>query len=482
MQKSVEKPKAKLQKEKPQRSSNKEFARVTYLFIAIFLLMMGYLVYFNALKSKEIINSAYNVRLDSMADRVLRGQILDNEGNVLAKTEVSEDGTEKRVYPYGKMYAHVVGYDSHGKAGLESKENFKLLTSNAFFLERIVKAMREEKNIGDNIITTLDTDLQETAYNALGDYKGAVVVMEASTGKILSMVSKPDFNPNSISEIWDDITEDERSPLLNRATQGAYAPGSVFKLVTALSYMRENSDYANYNYECEGEITYNDTTIHCAKGNVHGELDLKDSIAHSCNASFCNIGLTLDISKYKNTAKELLFDSKLPSPLLYTKSKFQLTEDSEIYEIMMTAMGQGNTQTNPYHMALVTCAIANGGILMEPYLVDEIVNYSGTSVDKHMPKKYATIMSSSEAAQLKEYMMAVTEYGTASSLSGQGYTVAGKTGTAEYSSDKEKVHSWFVGFSNVDNPDLVISVVIESADNSGMKAVSVAKKVFNAYY
>ena len=486
-----EEPKKKLQSEKqPKRNkakkkkqpSNKEFARVTYLFIIIFLAMMGYLVYFNAVKSKDIINSSYNVRLDSMADRVVRGQIFDNAGNVLAKTEVSEDGSEKRVYPYGALYAHVVGYDTHGKGGIESQENFSLLTSHAFFGERILKQIREEKNIGDNVITTLNTSLQQAAYDALGDYKGAVVVMEASTGKILTMVSKPDFNPNKLAENWESVSNSENSVLLNRATQGAYAPGSVFKLITALSYMRENSDYANYHYYCEGEITYEETTIHCAKGNKHGEIGLKESLAHSCNASFCNIGLTLDISKYQDTAEDLLFNSKLPSVLPYTKSKFQLTEDAKSYEVMMTAMGQGETQVSPYHMALVTCAIANGGILMEPYVVDEIVNYTGTSVEKNMPQKYATLMSSEEAAQLKEYMQAVTEYGTASSISGNGYTVAGKTGTAEYSSDKEKAHSWFVGFTNVDNPELVISVVIEGADSSGVKAVSVAKKVFNAYY
>ena len=167
----------KIKKKKRKQPSNKEFARVTYLFIIIFLAMMGYLVYFNAVKSKDIINSSYNVRLDSMADRVVRGEIYDNAGNVLAKTEVSEDGSEKRVYPYGSLYAHVVGYDSHGKAGLESEENFNLLTSHAFFGERILKQIREEKNIGDNVITTLNTSLQQAAYDALGDYKGAVVVM-----------------------------------------------------------------------------------------------------------------------------------------------------------------------------------------------------------------------------------------------------------------------------------------------------------------
>lgn len=444
--------------------------------------MMGYVVYFNVVRSKDIINSPYNVRLDSMADRVIRGKILDRDGNVLAETKVNEDGDEQRVYPYGELYAHVVGYDSKGKSGLESVENFRLLTSNAFFAEKFIKEFQEEKNIGDNVVTTLDTELQQAAYNALGSYKGAVVVMEVSTGKILSMVSKPDFDPNTIGKNWESITTGEESVLLNRVTQGAYAPGSVFKLVTTLAYMRENNAYANYSYECESEIEHEGTTIHCAKNRKHGEEDLLTSIANSCNTSFCNIGLTLNISKFQNTAKDLLFNAKLPSVLPYSQSKFHLGTDASSAEIMMTSIGQGKTQMSPYHMALITSAIANGGILMEPYLVDHIENYTGSMIEKNMPRKCAELMNSEEAAQLKEYMMAVIASGTATTLNGQNYSIAGKTGTAEYSSDKEKAHSWFAGFTNVDNPDLAICVVVESADNSGMSAVTVTKKILNAYY
>ncbi|MBQ4560445.1 MAG: penicillin-binding protein 2 [Tyzzerella sp.] len=443
---------------------------------------MGYIVYFNVIRSKDIINSSYNVRLDSMADRVVRGKILDKDGNVLAETVVDEDGNEQRVYPYAELYAHVVGYDSKGKSGLESIENFNLLTSNAFFVEKIVKEFQEKKNIGDNVVTTLDTRLQQTAYDALGNYKGAVIVMEVSTGKILSMVSKPDFNPNTIGKDWASITTGEESVLLNRVTQGAYAPGSVFKLVTTLAYMRENNAYANYSYTCESEIVHEGTTIHCAKNRKHGEEDLQTSLAKSCNTSFSNIGLSLNISKFQNTAKDLLFNSKLPGALPYSQSKFQLTKDASDAEIMMTAIGQGKTQMSPYHMVLITSAIANGGILMEPYLVSHIENYTGNVIEKNMPHKYAQLMTSEEAAQLKEYMKAVVTSGTATALNGQSYSIAGKTGTAEYSSDKEKAHSWFAGFTNVENPDLAICVVVESADNSGMSAVAVTKKILNSYY
>lgn len=466
---------------KRKRARNKEFARVTYVFVALFIAMMGYISYFNIVKSRDVIRSPYNARQDSYADRVVRGKILDRTGKVLAQTNVAEDGTETREYPYGNMFAHVVGYTAQGKSGLESLENFELLTSNAFFLEKLKTEFQDQKNIGDNVVTTLDVELQEAAYNALGSNKGAVVVIEPSTGKILAMVSKPDFDPNTVAQNWDFLSTDENSSLLNRATQGQYAPGSTFKLVTLLEYMRENAGFDSYTYTCTGAIEHEGTTIRCYGGHVHGDVTLRDSLAYSCNASFSNIGLSLDSGKFKKTAGELLFDKDLPCDLPYNTSKFNLDKSASDAERMMTSIGQGKTQASPYHMALITAAIANGGTLMEPYLVDSVTNYTGSIIEKNKPEKYATLMTSEEAARLKDYMTSVTEYGTASVLSGQSYTAAGKTGTAEYSSDKEKDHSWFVGMSNVDNPDLVISVIIESADGAA-KAVNVAKQVFNAYY
>lgn len=448
---------------------------------------MAYIVYFNIVRAKTIVNSPYNERQDAFADRVIRGDIADRNGNVIARTDVAEDGTEVRNYPYGEAFAHVVGYSnpSTGKNGLESIENFELLTSNSFFVTKLMNEFRDEKNMGDTVVTTLDANLQQAAYNALGGNKGAAVVMEASTGKILAMVSGPTYDPNNIEANWDALNaDDSESPLLNRATQGLYAPGSTFKVVTALEYMREHSDYANYSYECAGEITAEGTTIHCFDSTVHGLEDLRSSMANSCNSSFANIGLSLNKTSYRNTAEELLFNKKLPSVLDYSKSSFKVDEKTSSAEMMMTAMGQGQTLVSPYHMALITSAIANGGTLMEPYLVEKVTNHNGTEIRKNVPKSYKKLMTSEEAAQLKDYMRAVVEEGTASLLSGQSYTAAGKTGTAEYSlDDGEKTHSWFMGFTNVDNPELVISVIIEGYDgNAGAKAVPIAKQILDSYY
>lgn len=468
-------------------AQNKEFARVTYFFVILFIALMIYIVYFTIVRADTFVNSPYNKRQDLFAESVVRGNIVDRNGNILAETEVNDDGTETRNYPYGSVFAHVVGYSDTelGRTGLESAENFDLLTSNAFFVEKIQNEFSGKKNTGDTVVTTLDADLQQAAYDALGDNKGAAIVMEADTGKILAMVSKPSYDPNEIYSAWESLnSDDENSPLLNRATNGSYAPGSSFKIVTTLAYMRQNSDYADYSYDCDGEITVDNTTIHCAGGSVHGHEDLGTSLANSCNTSFSNIGLSLDISEYRETAEDLLFNQSLPGVLGYTKSSFTLSEDSSTAEIMMTAMGQGNTMASPYHMALITQAVANGGTLMEPYLVDSVTNYSGAEVRKNVPKSYRRLMTSEEAAQLTEYMTKVVEEGTASVLSGRSYTVAGKTGTAEYSmSDKDKTHSWFVGFTNVDNPELVITVVTEGSDGSaGGKAVSLAGQILDSYY
>ena len=284
-------------RKKSKRLTNKEITRVTYMFVTLFIIMAGYLVYFNVFESKDVVNSVYNVRQDLLAERVVRGKILDRNGNVLAQTVTAEDGTETREYPYGSLFSHVVGYSVKGKAGIESIQNFNLLTSNAFFVEKLINEFQDQKNNGDNIVTTLDANLQTAASNALGDNKGAAVVLEASTGKILAMVSKPSYNPNTVAENWETLINDSDSALYNRATQGQYTPGSVFKIVTTLAYMRQNPDYVAYLHDCSGEITEEGTTIHCYNNTAHGQETLGDAVANSCNTAFSEIGLYLDIGK-----------------------------------------------------------------------------------------------------------------------------------------------------------------------------------------
>lgn len=454
------------------------------VFTGIFVLLIGYLVYFQAVKSRETINNTYNARLDTFEKRVVRGNILASDGQVLAYTKVHDDGTETRYYPFDCTFSHVLGYSDYGKTGIEELGNFQLLTSNAYFVEKFLNELREQKNIGDNLVTTLDVDLQTAAHDALGEQKGAVVVMEAATGNVRALVSKPDYDPGLVRSQWGKLSSSEDSILLNRALQGLYPPGSTFKTVTLLEYLREHQfDADDYTYECEGKVAVGNSSISCYHGTRHGSMDLTLAYARSCNSAFADMGRDLDVDAFRELSGQLLFDSDLPIPFPYSKSSFRLQEsDSEALR-MMTAIGQGDTLVTPMHMAMITAAIANDGVLMVPRFLDRTESYTGATVVERYPvAEYGRLLSVQEAETLKTYMRAVVERGTAEPLQSASYTAAGKTGTAEYSSDKNKSHAWFAGYVTGDKPDLVVCVLVESAGSSSQYAVPVAKRIFDAYY
>ncbi len=465
---------------------NKEFSVITYSFLGLFICLMLYMVYFQVVRSEDFINSPYNKRQDTFASRVVRGEIHSADGKVLAETKVDNEGNETRYYPYGSLYAHVVGFSTHGKSGIESSMNFNLLRSHGFILERMANELQGNKNTGDNVVTTLESGLQETAYNALGNYDGAVIVLEPATGKILAMVSKPDFDPNSIDDNWEYLTAEdtEETVLLNRVTQGMYPPGSTFKILTTLEYIRENPSYNEFAYACDGSIMGGNTIVHCFNNQVHGTLDLKSAFAKSCNSAYADIGMKLDSDKFLKSCNSLLFNSTLPGNLGAKESSFYLDADSGEALIMQTAIGQGETLVSPYHMALITSAIANDGVLMKPYLVDHTENENGTWVKAYHPEEWGTLLSEEEATVLQEYMKEVVNSGTGMKLAGASYTAAGKTGSAEFSdSNKGQSHSWFVGYAHQDGrTNIAVAIIAERAGTGSEVAVPIAKKIFDAYY
>lgn len=468
------------------RAKNREFAVITYLFVGLFLILIGYFAYFQIYKSEDFINSPYNTRQETFAEHVVRGEILSSDGKVLAQTLVGEDGGETRYYPYGSMFAHAVGYDSNGRSGVESFGNFMLLRSHAFFLEQVINGIQDKKNQGDNIITTLDYSLQEAAYQALGSNRGAVVALDPATGKILAMVSKPDFDPNRVATEWESIisdTEGENSVLVNRVTQGLYPPGSTFKILTTLEYLRENPEYQKYSYECMGSIPIQKTEIHCYHNAVHGTESLETSFAKSCNTSYANIGLGLDKKAFSNLCSDMLFGKSLPGPYPSNISSFTLDGKSDPDTVAQTAIGQGETLVTPMHMALVTAAIANQGVLMRPYVIDHTENYKGVTVKNYRGAEYGALLPADEAAKLQEFMSLVVSQGTGSALSGQAYQAAGKTGSAEFSNVKGESHAWFTGYASTEEKGtIVVTVIVENGGAGSTVAVPIAKQVFDRYF
>lgn len=470
---------------KKKRLGNKrEIMLSLSFFVALFIGMIGYLVYFAATSEQDMINNSYNSRQQILLSRNYRGDILSRDGEVLAHTVLDDNQKEKREYPFGNLFSHIVGYSTQGRMGVEAMANYYLINTNTSLSNKVANDMAGVKNPGDNVYTTLDVQIQQVADEQLDLYRGAIVVTEVKTGKILAMVSHPDFDPNEIGEIWDDLVEnDSSSVLLNRATQGLYPPGSTFKIVTALEYIRENPDtYQNYSFQCNGYYQNGDSRISCYHGANHGAVSFERSFAKSCNSSFANIGMELDRAAFAETLEDLLFGKELPLSLNYAKSSVHVEKNMAAAEMMQTSIGQGKTQISPIHLNMITCAIANGGTLMKPYVIDRVENEEGDVIKSFKQSSYGKLMSEEEAAILTRLMTSVVEDGTASKLKGLNYTAAGKTGSAEYNNVKGDSHAWFTGFAPAEDPEVCVTIIVEGAGSGGDYAVPIARRLFDAYF
>ncbi len=454
-------------------------------YILLFTAMLVYISVYSYDNRQELMDNSYNTRQQILLNQNSRGRILSRDGEVLAYSEPDESGKDVRIYPYGRAFAHVVGYSTNGKAGIEALANYYLINTSIDLSEKVALDTRGQKYPGDYCITTLDVKLQEVAFDALSARKGAVVVTNPKTGEVLAMVSKPDFEPGTIKQDWDGLIADT-SPdarLLNRATQGLYPPGSTFKIVTALAYIKEHpKDYNNYRFTCSGRFSFDGESISCYHGENHGSVDFVKSFAESCNSSFANIGLGVSRNVFSQTLDQLLFGKELPIDLLYSKSSASVSESTSTGNVMQLSIGQGATSVTPMHMNMITQAIANDGQLMKPYFVSSIKSEDGKTVKTYSESVYKRLMTADQAKILQSMMKEVVEQGTAKKLKGLSYTAAGKTGSAEFTNSTTDSHAWFTGFAPAEDPEVCVTIIVENAGSGGSFAVPIAKRIFDAYF
>ena len=465
---------------KKKKPANRQILQITYIFVGLFLVLIGYIIHFVVRDSQNVITDSHNLRLHELEKHVVRGKIISANGKVLAQT-VNDGEDEVRDYPYGRMFAHVVGYNAKGKSGLESKCNFDLLKSNANLLSQIESNLKGEKSIGDNVYTTLDTRVQKAAYNALSGEKGAVVAMDPETGKVIAMVSKPDFRPALVKENWEELNTDSDALLINRATQGLYPPGSTFKVITALEYMREHKNYKNFSYHCTGYTKINNVKIRCYGGTAHGTVDLEKAVEKSCNTAFVHMASELNKGKLASLAEDMMYNSRIPINLAAVSSRFSFDGSSKDSQIPQIAIGQGSTLITPLQNAAVMSTIANDGVMMEPYLVDKVKNVDGGVIKESKAKEIASPLSAKECKTLKKMLRKVVTNGTGTSAYSSRYKVYGKTGSAEYNSDKDS-HAWFIGCAEYNGRKIVVSVIVEGGGSGGRVAAPIAKNIFDAYF
>ncbi len=444
--------------------------------MAALLVFFGGLAYWQVFRT-DLSTDPHNPRVLSSFNDPHRGRILDRDGNVLA--ESLPDGTRK--YSAGSA-AHAVGYlsDRFGSQGAELAFNDELTGktgdswSNAFDAE-----FNRQEQAGLDVRLTIDPTIQAAAAAALGDRRGAVVALDPRNGQVLAMVSVPNYDPNSLAEAGDALLTDERSPLLNRATQGVYPPGSTFKTVTATSALENGVVTPDTSVTCNHQIVIDGFPISCDNvSQGEGTYPFSHAFAFSVNAIFAQVGVKLGWQHLLDTASKFGFGSALPFTLDTTPTQVH-NPDSKLTTTLLasTAFGQGELLATPLQMAVIAAAIANGGVIESPHLGLETLD-GDTVVGALEPPTARRVMSASVAKTMNALMVSVVDNGQANGVAIPGVKVGGKTGTAETGSGTS--HAWFIAFAPADNPTIAVAVVVENGGRGGEVASPIAGTVLRA--
>ncbi len=410
-----------------------------------------------------------------------RGQILAGDVAVASSIPVDTEFRYLRTYPYDDLYAPIHGYYTlnQGNAGLESAMN-QLLTgrANSQFFERIQALVTGRPPQGARVRTSIDPTLQQVAYDALGDRAGAVIALEPSTGRILAMVSSPTYDPNllaqhrtsSVLDYYRELEADPTKPLSNRAIAGdQYFPGSVFKILMVAAALDSGRYSATSEFPNPPElrlplstsIVTNSGGVLCGPGET---ATLEEALIRSCNIPFAELSLELGEGAIGSMADDFGFGATLEIPLRVTPSRFPRGMDQA--QLMLSSFGQYDVRVTPLQVAMMSAAIANGGVLMTPTLVDQVLSPDLRIIDETRPREYSTPLDPADAAELTRIMVASVSRGVANQASIPGVAVAGKTGTAETGIGDGRSF-WFTGFAPADNPQIVVAVVVEGDSSQG---------------
>ncbi len=460
---------------------------VLIFLIGLYLALIGYFCYAVLFYGNRWFSDSYNtrVKLDAKQPQIIPGDILDRNGDKLAWTEKktvknretgkNEDYYTRTYYSKASSVAHVVGFHNseYGRMGVEAFHIYYLMGYNNSLIERIYQKAFLPQERGNDVVLTVDRRLQEYISGLVSarKKKSSVVLLNPKTGEILAMVSYPTFDPNNIDKVKDDN-------LVNRATQGLFSPGSIFKLVTAASALENIEDIQQKKFECKGKITIDGQGVQCYQGKAHGELDIHQALSLSCNTFFAELGVELGWKKLLNTGKRFGFnDDFLFEDIKVTPSSLPINYRVQDQELAWSAVGQGKVLVTPLHMAMLAASIGNDGIMMEPKLVYRVIGRNNNIQKQLQPKVYKTVMSHEDAQILQQMMETVVSQGTGKNAQSKKVKIAGKTGTAETGTSNL---AWFIGFAPADDPTLAIAVLIEDlgkGETGGSEAAPIARKI-----
>ena len=477
-------------------------AQIRKIFVVVLIMfaMLGLAVTNTQFISAPSLNAdPRNVRTNLHAAEIDRGPIIV-EKTAIASSELDDDNHYTRVYDQGSLYVSATGYFSsvgYGSTGIEAaQENVLDGQSQTLLGQRLRNLLTGEKRQGGGVELTLRASMQEAAAAALGDRKGAVVALDAKTGAILALYSSPSFDPNALAsrdagEVQDayaTLDADPKNPMLNRTISERYAPGSTFKVLTAIALI-ENG-IANPDTRMDSPVSTTLPGTNTEVSNIEsstcgdGKPTLTEAFARSCNTTFVLASEKLTTQQLTDVTKRFGFGHEQEIPLTVIPSVFP--SDADAAQLAMSSIGQYTVQATPMQMAQVAQTIANGGQMMSPYLIKQIVDADNQTIRKTKATEAGRPISADTASKVTGMMQAVVSqpYGSGTPMALPNVSVAAKTGTAE-TGEGDRANAWAIGFAPADNPQIAFAVIVEGDETNptphgGDVAGPVAKAVLEA--
>lgn len=449
------------------------------LFVGFAVLLVN-VTYLQAIAADRYRDDPRNPRVAAALTGKERGLIVTADGTPVAISVANPNDPSRfiRRYPAGATYAHTVGYSSllFGDEGLERVYAEELRSKRDLTLSDVIAALFGRDLRPKSLQLTLDAGLQQASFDALGGRRGAIVALRPSTGEVLAMVSSPGFDPASLlgpdaADVRSRLLDDPDEPLLNRAIGRTYPPASTFKVVVASAAVETGLAGPDSLFPDPTEVTLPSSTATirnydrgpCVDGT---QVTLDTAFRRSCNTIFAMLGMELGAATLAETAQSFGFGIALPLELPVQPSVFPTDLDEAA--LAQSAIGQRDVRATPFEMAAVAATVANGGLLMRPYLVQRVVDADGADVAVTEPEILARVVSPATAAIVAEMMEGVVASGTGTKATVPNVRVAGKTGTAE--NDEGPPDVWFIAFAPVEAPTIALAVLIEGGGDAGENA------------
>ncbi|PRY67949.1 cell elongation-specific peptidoglycan D,D-transpeptidase [Glaciihabitans tibetensis] len=481
---------------------NKELRRVSTVVLLMFVALFASSSIIQVFAVDELNADGRNVRTLYDSYSAERGALLVDGVPIAESIPVDDQYKFQRVYSNPLLYANVTGYFTLNQAnpGLEGAMNDYLSgTSDEQFLDNLTNTVTGQNPKGASVELTLDPVVQQAAFDALGDQVGSVVAIRPDTGEVIAMVSKPTFDPNALAvhdsdqfyAAYNGLTADANSPLTNRAISGdLYHPGSVFKVIMASAAIDSGQFTADSSFPNPASLTLpnSSSVISNSSGGPCGsgsEASIATALRLSCNIPMAELGQALGADTIADYAARFGFGDDLEIPLNVTPSTYPDDIDNDVARLMLSSFGQDDVRITPLQIAMVSAAIANGGELMKPNLVESVLAPDLSEIVSFQPEVYGTPISADTATKMTQLMTDGVSNGAASNARISGVEVAGKTGTAE-NGVGDPYTLWFTGFAPADDPQVAVAVVVENGGGLGQTgfgnsvAAPIAKKVLEA--